>query len=93
LIVTENTQHALRVANPRAAIRPAGGLPPKGRIIKTLNGLLITIIQRLPNHGIPHKLWYLGVVIYAALVVFAILFNAFYDGYPVSDWHYGSQQR
>jgi hypothetical protein len=35
LIVTENTKYALRVANPRAADRPAGVWPPEERIIMT----------------------------------------------------------
>jgi hypothetical protein len=34
-VQVKNTQHALRVANPRAADRPAGGWPPEGRIIMT----------------------------------------------------------
>jgi hypothetical protein len=29
------TKYALRVANPRAADRPAGGWPPEGRIVMT----------------------------------------------------------
>jgi hypothetical protein len=35
-IVTENTKYALKVANPQAADRPAGGWPPKARIIMKL---------------------------------------------------------
>jgi hypothetical protein len=30
-----NTKYARKAANPRAADRPAGGWPPKGRIIRT----------------------------------------------------------
>jgi hypothetical protein len=35
IIVTENTKYALRVANPRAADRPACGWPPEGHIVMT----------------------------------------------------------
>jgi hypothetical protein len=34
-IVTENTKYGLRMANPRAADRPAGGWSPEGRVIMT----------------------------------------------------------
>jgi hypothetical protein len=34
-MITENTKYALRVANPRAADRAAGGSPPEGRIVMT----------------------------------------------------------
>jgi hypothetical protein len=55
LRVTENTKYALRVANPLEASRPAGGWPPESISSWPLNGPLISIVQRLPNHGSHHE--------------------------------------
>jgi hypothetical protein len=46
-MVSKNTKYILRVANPRAADRPVGGMPPEGRIVMTrqrpLNYYLLSV--------------------------------------------------
>ena len=52
--------------------------------------LVLRNIRELPWE---RTLWVVGVIIYVVLVLFAILFNGFYQGYPNSDWIYGSLQK